>query len=270
MNISPFNYIAPDIILADVIKLVDDEGYLWNTKGWYISQIQQCLSDLAFETYFDVRDTVVRGEVWKDSLRFPMPQGAFNIRQIYAFNGEECNIQNAANVYWKRNYITRGNGYLARHRGSQNGNDPFYPGGSGPTVRRAYEDRNKYASSESGLYFYNIQNGYVMLSASCRNFENIFIVFNGTGCDIGEVPFIPEQFRNVTKDFVAETALRLRMAQDDNAKWNRLWSIYDRNLNRHEYHGDYKGSWYKAELFAKSLDNAAREAIKEYMSKGGW
>ena len=55
MNISKENMISPLEILSDVLKLADDESFKDNSKGYYMSLIQQALQELAFDTFFDVR-----------------------------------------------------------------------------------------------------------------------------------------------------------------------------------------------------------------------
>ena len=262
MNISKHNMISPGEILSDVLKQCNDESFKDNSRGYYTSLIQQALQELAFDTFFDERTETL---AVPGNLNVEMPKGAFNIRQLYLYNGTECNIENSQNIYWKRNYYTKGNGYLARDKGFNN-NDPFY---NNRTVGR-HDDANlrRVNSTHSSItqsYFYNVQNGIIMLSQSCKRFENIAIVFNGTGADIGDVPFIPQLYREAIKMWVLDSALKVKMATATPAEFNRwqtLWSINDKLLRK-----PYTGAWEEAQVRAKSIDAKQREDLKEYLGR---
>lgn len=263
MNISNHNMISPEEILSDVLKQVSDESFKDNSRGYYMSLIQQGLSELAFDTFFDERTETC---AIPENLNIEMPKGAFNIRQLYLFNGTECDIATSQNVYWKRNYYTKGNGFLARDKGYNN-NDPFY---DSRTLGRHNDNETiitggRDHSSISQSYFYNIQGGIIMLSASCRRFENIAMVFNGTGADIGEVPFIPQLFREAIKMWVLDGALKVKMANAVGVefnKWQTIWAMNDRLLRK-----PYTGVWEEAQVRAKSIDSKQREDIKEYLGR---
>lgn len=261
MNISKHNMISPEEILSDVLMQVDDESFKDSSRGYYMSLIQQALQELAFDTFFDERTEMFKVP---ENLNLDMPKGSFNIRQLYLYSGLECNIENSQNVYWKRNYYTKGGGFLARDKGYNN-NDPFYESRTfgrkdNPSLRRV-----KNNGSISEAFYYNVQNGIIMLSASCLRFENIAIVFNGTGVDIGEVPFIPQLFREAVKMWVLDSALKLKMAKAVGAdfnKWQTLWVMNDRLLRK-----PYTGAWEEAQLRAKSIDAKQREDLKEYLGR---
>jgi len=271
MNHSAQDFISVDEILSDALLMVDDEGMKDMSKGFYTSQIQQGLEELAFQTFFDERTEAlpIGGQ-----LRIPMPKGCFNIRQLYLFNGTKCDIASAVNIYWKRNYFTGGSGFVARDVGRSN-RDPFYN-------KHRFRDTDFHLSnarkaqnngvdpvlnasrSVNSEFFFNVQNGIIMLSASCRSFENLMIVYNGVGTDIGEVPFIPRFLRQPVVDYVTEKALRIKTAKDPN-RWRALWGDAVTRLGREGRFG--QGSWYRAEVFVKSMDTKAREDQKEYMAR---
>jgi len=263
MNISKENLVSVNEILADVLKLVGDEGFEYNSRGYYVSQIQQALQELAFDTFFDER---VEYLDVPECLRLPMPKGAFNIRQMYLFNGDKCNFSNAQNVYWKRNYITNGNGYLARDQGNNN-RDPFYPN----RVIGRYSDndpsyrRTNALDSISNMYYFNVQDGDIMFSSTCRSFGKVAIVYNGVGANIGEVPFVPMLFREAIKAWVADAALMIKLGMVEPAEFNRwqfIWQANNQRLNK-----PFTGLWAEAEVRAKSIDSKQREDLKEYLSR---
>lgn len=268
MNTNTF--ITTNQILADVLKFVDDERYEINSKGFYISTIQRALEGLAFDTFFDERNEDFPFPT--DTFNLEMPKGAFNIRNIYLFNGTQCDIGRSQNVYWKRNFITHGQGYFANNK-SNNVDDPFYPnnfrtddkhitdalGGKGRNVGNPAFNRG---STVENTFYYNIQNGLIMFSSRCAMFEKVLLVFNGTGTDIGDVPLVPIFFREAIIDFVTETALRIRMAKEPAGPWRVLWQIAKQNIG-----SDFNGSWYKAERMVKQMNSGQRSNLKEYLSK---
>lgn len=269
MDASALNYISVNEILADVVKLVADPRMDFYSRGAYTSLVQQALEGLAFDTFFDEKRESFNFP--KDNLSLEMPLGSFNIREIYLFNGTECDITRSQKVWHKRNYYTKGEGYFANNKGNNTG-DPFYDSHSIKYrnnldnsvnygyARRLHDDVNNH-------YFYNIQNGIIMFSSACRAYERVHIVFNGTGCDIGDEPIIPLFLREAVKDFVCEEVLRAKMAIDP--KMSTLWSIYEKRLNR-DYKYGYDGSWYRAEYRVKTLSAAARADLKEYLGRPSW
>ncbi len=257
MNSSKENYVSVNEILADVLVSVDDEAFKDHSKGFYVSQVQQALQELSFDTYFDERteDFDV-----PSNLRLEMPKGAFNIKQIYLFNGTKCNIAKSQIVYHKRNYFTGGVGYVAKDK--WNNRDPFYDS-------RSFHGRNRRAVGDSDsaindLYFYNIQNGMMMFSSSISRFEKIMVVYNGISTDIGEVPIIPTFFREAVKSWVLDVAYKIKMARAvaDLGKWQALWSMNNNLLRK-----PFTGYWDLALYRAKNIDSKEREDINVYIGR---
>lgn len=239
------SYISPMTILSSVLPLVSDERMEFMPKGFYMSVIQQALEALALDSYFD--------DKWEDfdvptTLRLTQPAGCFNIRNIYLFNGTECDTQKSQKVYWKRNHFTKGQGSIANNV-SDGGKDPFF-------------DRS--VNSYNGLYYYNIQAGDILFSSNCTSFQKVMINYNGMGSDITEAPIIPAIFRRAVEDFVCEFILRLRMAKDKQI-WMGLWKIYEQRLN-----APYDGSWEKAINLVKTMHSSQREELKEYLGRSSW
>jgi hypothetical protein len=252
MNSSNLNFVTSNEILADVLKLVQDEGFKMNSKGWYNSQMQQGLSEMAFDTYFDERSETVD---IPDNCRVQMPSGAFNIKNLYLVNGDDCSIENSTPVYYKRNFINSasGNGYVANNKGD-NSSDPFH----------------KNTLSKSGgqnLFYYAVQNGEIMLSSNCRGFKKLFIQFSGVGTDIGEVPYIPVFMRQAIKDYVSVQALTVKVAMVPSADLNRWSMLLNKAENSLDIQEMREGSWLKARRRIKKLDFKQRNDIKERMQK---
>lgn len=270
MNTSRNNFVTVNEILSDVLKKVDDERMDINSKGYYTSLVQQALEGLSFDTFFDIRRESFPFP--KDNLTLEMPIGAFNVKEVYLFTGSECDITRSQKVWHKENYFTRGIGYFAGNK-ANNSNDPFFPSNTlGRNELQRGEGRInqlRRAGNLDSQYFYNIQNGMIMFSSFCRNFPMVHIVYNGTGCDLGDIPIIPLFLREAVIDFVAEATLVIRMAKDPKA-WAQLWSIYDKKLNRDEQYGWGTGSWYRAKYRVMSLSSAEKSDLFEYLGSSQW
>lgn len=267
MEYSRKDFVTHNEILADVLKSVRDERYLFETPGWYVSQMQQCLEELSFDTLFDERTEAFDMPA---DLNLSVPEGGFNIIEIFLFSGGDlCSIEASQNVWHKRNFFKKGTGYLARNKpGSR---DPFYGSFTNINTRNESFGNKTFAFRRVGNennYYYNIQGGKIMFSELCKGFPKIAIKYNGTGCKIGDAPIIPLFFRQAVKDWVCESALRNRVV--DNPQIKASWQMYDRNLNVHETYGMYKGSYYKAKRRIANMDAHERECLKEYLAKPTW
>jgi len=240
--------------------MVDDVEYRAAPKGFYTSMVQKALEELGMDTFFDERRESF--DLPTESLTMPLPKGCFNVRNIYLFNGDECNISNSIKVWWKRNYFTKGNGYIANDK-FNNTMDPFYTNHYGVS-NIGNKNLIRYNTQQSAKFYYNIQMGNLMLSSYCRGVANkVMIHYNGTGCDLGDVPFIPVFLRTAVEDYVIEAILRVRMAKDKS--WVPLWTIYEKRLRQ-----PYEGSWEKAEYRIKSMNSGQRSDLYEYLARGSW
>lgn len=269
MNISRHNFVTADVILSDVLSECDDADFRYATHGWYLSQVQQALEEMSFDSYYSRK---VDSFPVPNNLQLPMPKGMFNLQNMYLYNGNECNISNAVNVYWKRNYFTRGEGFLAKNK-ERNGRDPFYfddinrngyntYGGFG----NYYADNPRFTIKQN-LYYFNIMDGIIMFSTACRDFENVFIEYVSTGIDIGEDPFIPIMLRQAVKDWVSVKALRNRAVKADagDAKTNLFLSLASATENR--LNNPRNGSWEEAIDRVSRMDKKQREDMQEYFSR---
>ena len=245
MNHSSLSYISHKMISADASMKSGDKEFKYHPEGFYMSLIQEALQELSFDTFFLENEKVYD---IGDCLKFPMPEGAFNVREIYLYNGDQCNPSGKQNVYYKRNYHNR-----ISMNNWKNDRDPFYPK-SGREV-------------PSNLYYCGIRNGVIELSPNCKSFQKLVVRFNGLLCNIGEVPTIPMFFRQAVTDFVIVEALSARIAEmSEDPKKIQAWQFI---LNRHERKmmEPYTGSWETAQHRAKTLDRKMREDINEYHAK---
>lgn len=240
-------FYTPDQILSDVLPLVGDEDMRDRSKGYYLSQMQRALEELSYDTFFFIRAAT---RTIPKNLRINLPDDAFSVRQMYLFNGDHCDIERAANVWWKRNFERWDDGSVERD--SWDNEDPFYP------------KRGK--NVPSNLHYYNIQNGYIMLSDSCAKYEKLYIQYYGIGTEIGEEPIVPGFMRQAVIDFVAKQALKVKIPISQEPKrWQiQLQEVEKSLMGQRTYE---EGSWYKAEKRAKQMDRKQREDLREYLAR---
>lgn len=257
MNSSEQSYLKLDDILSVVLPMVNDLEYRDAPKGFYTSMVQKALEELGMDTFFDERRESF--DLPGETLTLPLPKGCFNVRNIYLFNGDECNISNSIKVWWKRNYFTRGNGYIANDKFG-NTADPFFTDHFG-IATAVNKNLIRWDTKQSAKFFYGIQMGNIMFSSYCRGVANkVMIHYNGTGCDLGDMPFIPVLLRTAVEDYVIESILRMKMAKDMSVR--NLWAIYDKKLRQ-----PYEGSWEKAETRIKTMNSSQRNELFEYLSR---
>lgn len=262
MNTNTF--ITPDEILSVVAISVADTEYKAIPKGFYHSLIQKAFEELAIDTFFQE----LRADLdIPENLIIGLPDGCFNVKNVYVFTGDQCNIETSHKIYWKRNFYPRGNGFIANDKGN-NRNDPFYDSHNSNLYNTDKSLIRYEGVVASNSLYYNIQNGNLMVSSSCRSVGNkIHLHYNGTGCKIGEAPIIPIFLRTAIEDYVIEAALRLRMANEPSMArhWQALHSTYNQRLNT-----PYDGSWEKAKNRVSSMNRSQRDELKEYLSRGAW
>lgn len=265
-------FYKPDLLISTIVQNVADEDMRDRSRGFYLTQIAQCLEELSFDTLFN--ELTTECDFPDETLNLPMPPGAFNMKNIYLFNGDTCNIGNSQIVYWKRNYYTKGEGYLARSKNSNrdtfyqpNGNILDFHTSNAINDNSANNPRNQArGSSVENTYYFNIQNGMIMFSSACRGYAMVALHYNGVPTDIGDEPVIPNFLRQVVIDYVSEAALRTKMAKEPQ-RWQFLWSTYDKRLNKDGTYGPYKGSWHEALMRVTLMDEAERNSLKEYLTR---
>lgn len=257
-------YISATELLSSVLPKIGDKEMKNNSKGFYISLVQQAMEALAITSFFDERYEPF--DFPAGTLTLPLPKGCFNIRGIWLFNGNDCVYTDSMKVWWKRNYYTKGTGYIANDKG-YNRSDPFYGNHMLTNNRDPSLIRANQLIDVNNRFFYNIQGGNIMFSSSCAAAANkVMICYNGTGCDIDEVPIIPVFLRTAIQDYVIVQALLVRIAEESDArKWQALLNYYDAKLNK-----PFDGSWAEAEYAVKSLNTSQRNDLHEYLSHGAW
>lgn len=258
-------YITPDSILFTAAAMSGDKDFKAVPKGFYLSLIQDAFRELNLDSFFSEQRKTF--DFPKDNLTLALPEDCFNVRNIYVFNGTECTIENSKKVWWKRNYYTEGSGYIANDKGN-NTIDPYYKNSNSVFGDKSLARVNDRDNINQAL-FYNIQMGNIMFSSSCRNAgQKVHIHYNGTGGNIFDAPIIPSMFKTAIEDFVIESALRFRMANEPSMarNWMSMQQLYRVRLDKE----GMNGSWFAAIMRVKRMNTSQKEELKEYLGRGGW
>ena len=247
------DFVSVNAILSEVQMLVNDEDLRKGvTKGFLISGIEQCMQELALDTFFMTVTKDIKFD--SDKLQIEMPKNCFNIREIYMWSGKCCSPETSVIVHYKRLYNNHNGGanYTARRQDDQTSNtniDPFF-------------QQSNLLGTTSNLYYANIQNGSIMFSSSCKGFENVRLVYNAMGVDeIGDEPVIPRILRQAFIDYSVERYFRVMMAKETRA-YSGLWKVAEEKLNNVR-----TGSLYLARKRIASMDTFSRSDYREYFSK---
>lgn len=258
-----FDNVDPNFIIRQCCTLVGDPEFKTGlTKGWYMTQLRMGLDELSWEAPFKTLTTdftiKTDGDIDPLKLHMEMPRGIYNVMQMYVWSGDCCEPSNSMPVYWKRQYNNApgGTAYTSQRKDNNNGGalDPFIPNFGGTNVVVPYS-----------LYYYNIQDGMLMVSASCAGFGNLRIVYSGTNGDIGDCVVIPRYFAKFLTDW-----LKWHYYQAMNARNPRVGFM---SLVQEAYSHIYDarmGSWWLASNRASKMSPKERADVAMYNARGNW
>lgn len=267
MEFSPKELISTGDILSEVLLYSQETRYENVTKGFIVSQMNKCLKALSYDTLFN--ETHVYFDLPANRV-IDIPVGVFNIKQVYLFNGDKCEIgKNTANVYWKRNYFSpTGKGSVSKNKGNNGnyGQDPFY------STYQPYHPYDRVGGStntpgtkiSNTTYYYGESNGTMMFSENCSTYSKVMIKFNGIWQFDDEKPSIPSALQEVLVDWCTEAVLRVKSAMNPN-QYRALHKDAEFRLG---YKPEtYVGSWYKAKTRLVTMGSKKKEDLGEYLSK---
>lgn len=237
--------VSPDEIISDVSMMVVDEPMKDFSYGYYMSQVQQALSELAFDTLFDEQE--VTTPVPRTGI-LSIPPGLVNLESMYLFNGNNCGASGVQKVWYAVNYFRHGGTMFKDQRG-MNGSDPIM------------EDTTSNAAT---MFYYGRRHGEFHFSDACIGYENILIKYRGMGCNIGDQPIIPHEFRQAVKNYVAMACLQIRRAQDP-LRWREVHN----DIKRDHFGGNGNfdvGTWKQAMRRMQDVDMGTRDDMGKYLS----
>jgi len=256
------HYVTPESLIFNAAAFAGDVKHQYIPKGVFMAWIRDAFVELNMQSHF--QEQRVNVDFDARTLTIPLPEDCFDIRNIYMFTGTECTFDNTKKVYWKRNYYTEGQGYVANDKWN-NGRDPIFTSHNSIHETKIDEPSN----GTNALLFYNVQMGNLMFSSNCKSAgTRVHIHYSGTGSTVMDAPIIPIFYKNAIEDYIIEAGLRMRMAMDPiNAKafaYNQ--QIYERRLDKE----GMRGSWHNAKMLSRTMNTAQRNDLNNYLSRGAW
>lgn len=210
--------VSPGLIIRGATTIAGDEEFKRFNRGWYMSRIQQTLSDLNMMTRYQ-----------KTTLDFPMPESLrldpgtdfFDVAEMYAFNREECCAPSDFHeIVWKK-------------RMNNKGSSTSYSSKVGENRSAINQETRKSLGVQSGAMFANEQNGIIMLSPSCSSFDSVRLVGHGFGGIVCDEPIIPVPYRSYIEACILERFFAAKTSEDPRV-YRILWADW-RSIKAEEY-----------------------------------
>lgn len=227
------DFVCINEIVNQALFLVGNEDFSDGTpESFYVNMARLALNEISIDTFFDKKHLDIFDWNENNRYRVTFPKKAFNLREIYIFTGDEFKIENSDVVHKARNFMN-------------------HPKGDGHT--RTRKDSSKYTNE---LYFYNIQNGMIMLSKSCDAKPHLRIVFNGIDGDIGEEPIIPIFFQKYFIDYLKVAHYERAKSKERQARVDWLDAMAQLEVSED-----------KAKWRIKKMDAKERTEMERYYSR---
>ena len=241
-------FIPAKEIITDVVQTLGDEEYREKSFPYYMQLVQRAVTELAFDTAFDSR--IFEANI-PANLRIELPAGLANIEKLLLYNGEKCSPEHSVECHWHRHFLNKTDGgYLAANN-YHNEDDHIIP-------RMGASD-----TAPSDLYYWNIQNGVLMLSSNCNVWERVHVRYAGMGyVKFGDEPHVPMFAREAIIAFVlhkAATAMKIR----DPQRYSAIAAEAKADIDR------YGGPWSDAIKRMAALDRAQRKDMEAYYDRFG-
>jgi hypothetical protein len=260
MTFSFEDLISIQEVVADASLDLDDKTMHKLTPGWYRKHVKRAMDELSFDAPFI---EVVKDIVMPDDMKVPVPKGFYNIENIHIYVGTPDAIGYQENVYWKRNFQTRGgvikeneytdSGYTANNH-EHNVTDPFFK-------------VSAFRTSPSIAYYFNTRNGIIYLSAGCSIFDYVRIEGKGVASSelaIDDIKLVPPfALKAVTLWVVEKGARALKGTDTGNRRYRTIQTDAATQLD--EY--GFNGAWHEAKVRLGSLDKKKWRDLIEYNSK---
>lgn len=234
------------VILA-ACGLAQDPGASRLTKPFYEAALRDAVIELCMDTNWDIRSV---DKYIPENRIITLPNSFHGLRVVYAFNGEDENIQDTTEVHLKPNYTHGGGtGFFARQKG----------------INVDGEQGNTFVFAEPwNMYYCGIQGKKMYLSPQVKErFSKVRIVFQGLGqCDECTVPSVPTWAVEAVKYWIAHRACELR--QREGALFVRLVEQYGEQLTNPRL------AWTTAKMRYKRMDYKQRQDANMYNNRIGF
>lgn len=236
--------LTADLVTADIAQVLGPSGP--KGQGVFNSYIQRALAGIGYMTLFFKKDFIA---TIPTDLVLDVPEDLANVERMHVFSGSKCEMT-AANKVWMTSFKRYGpSGLIKENRGFRD-----------KVQKGTISDTRDYL-------FGNIQQGKLMLSSACLQFEKIYVEYSGTGTVFGETPLIPPVLREYVINQVLVWVLPTMISQDRNL-YSGLLNIYEARLNGP---GSVVGSTQYARMQANKIDRAKLQDLRttlDYFGEG--
>jgi hypothetical protein len=243
-----------ELMFAITTKVSDREYKNGIEEGWFLSTLKDAVGELYMDSFYEV--ITQEFEIDPKKMAIILPKNCFNVKAVRPFSGDCCNPSGSVIAHFKRNFNNQG-----RNRKSPtnrmddqaaSANDQFQP-------RSSNIPNNITTGVGTTLYYYNIENELLMLSASASGFGSVQLTYNGLGGEFGTEPCIPRLFKQAIINWseVEYWAIRKIAEPSMRVHYNDALSI----LNKRG------GNWDNAILRASRMNSASRDDYGDYLGK---
>lgn len=244
MDQNPNNYLALSEILADVLVHINDEASAMLTPGYVRAQVKNGLDALGFEIPFI---EVTNDYPIPSDLKIDMPAGVYNLNAITLYTGTPDSVGYCENCYWRKGVKTRGaNTGVTAGLNEYNVTDPFC----------------RVTLDYSTKYYFSVQNGILILSDDCQNFDYVRLTYNGIPSgSLDEVKMIPPEAREALILYAVEKCAASLKLRDNRYRTVQLDAAAQ--LDRY----GLNGAWHNAKMLLLQLDQKKLKDTILYNSK---
>lgn len=238
----------PGQVVLDACRLAQDTGAANLTTPFYEAAVRDAIQELCFDTSWDHKAIE---ENIPASRRLTLPEGLISIRNIWLFNGDNCNITSSTPLWLKPNFSHKTSaGFFANQKGVNV--DPLI----GDTF---------FWDVPGDLYYGGIDMGVLFFSNQCVSaFNKVRIEYVGLGQkNVCTMPSVPTWARQAVTYWVAHRACEMRMSED-RGLFNALKQDYADQLN------NPRKAWYQAMVRYKRMDQKQRRDADMYTTYMGY
>ncbi len=227
-------YLKSSEVIGDVAVAIHDSGMAIVKPPHYMRLFQKALAELALDVPFDQRHVHIPVP---DNKKVPLPKYMSGLRNLYLFNGENCDIHQSVRVLIKENFA--------------------HNGGSGYFANTKWCNFNDWTQASLGwlaplnMWVAGISEGCIDLGDTC-GYDLLRIEYTGLGFDEycqGEELYAPVWARQALVDKVAMWALEVRMAYEGRERlYMELYKMRKADCD------SSAGSWMTARMRFSMLD----------------
>lgn len=258
--------VAPEVIIRDVsVRIGDEELKQGRTIGWYNQQIRNALDELAFTLKFeDLTTDISVPDNWATTLQLSVPKNMVDLQELYMWNGDCCTLESSVRVWFKRR-LNNKNGKGTNYTAAISNTNSVY----GQIVDSMnwywWDGISSLPFTSQPICYANIQNGLIMFSPNCADYDHVRMVYSGTYGDYETTPCIPRYLVGFITAYVVMRCYENMAARNPRSGYQ---GMYDRA--RDEIYNFRTGLLYSVRRMIKSDTQWQLNSINDNAERGNW